>query len=272
MSNFKAISYNSPVFSGIYAIALNPATADHRGYQNRMYFPDEPFLRRKKITAVTLYNSVDLSGVWMDGTPVTYPDSGGFYVTFCDQTRFEFLKDFPALDMSLYNQQMPIGREIDLLDSYVQYPTGFTATLIFLFFFEQPDQSYKPRTNTACDTIEFKLEPTPGTRTYLPNYQPLEDKRIRNIFINFFGELSATQTPNGYPILDPKDVYLTLIHRRQILFYRLPLLALKQYNEMFRYRMADIECTLSDSYVETAPGITIPSGSSVLLSFEYATK
>lgn len=279
MSSFTKIPYNSPVFSGIHAIALNPKRSDHRGYTDRIYFPDEPVLRGKKIKALKIFGSVQIStvpvqnGYWMDSTPIS-SDVLANYITLCDDSGFEFWKDMPCGYLSQYAQMIPIDREVDLLDSYIRLGGDYDTdqTYLFLFFYEQDDQSYLPRTNTNMDSIEFALNAVAGEKSYLPNYPPLEGKKIRNIYLqssSFTG--GSAQTPNGYAVADLQSKYITLIHRRTVLFWRVPAYLFVQYNEMFRYRMADIQVTLSDSYVETSPADYTTPGS-LLFSFEYSTK
>ena len=104
----------------------------------------------------------------------------------------------------------------------------------------------------------------------MPNYPPLQDKRIRNILIQANSLSGDIETPNGYPIADLKSKYISLMYQRDILFYRVPAEILYQFNDRFRLRMADILVTLSNCYVETSPADTnLVAGNSMMLSFEY---
>ncbi len=276
MSNFAHISYNSPVFSGIHTIAMNPKRSDHRGYPDRIYFPDEPILRGKKIKSVMVYanptaTTTGANGYWMDSTPIS-SDILSLSVTFCDQERFEFMRNYPCYLLSAYNQQFPIDRPVDLLDSYISLRSANydDITYLFVFFYEQINQSYNQRGQTNFDNIEFQISTTPGIRSMMPNYPPLQDKRIRNILIQANSLSGDIETPNGYPIADLKSKYISLMYQRDILFYRVPAEILYQFNDRFRLRMADILVTLSNCYVETSPADTnLVAGNSMMLSFEY---
>lgn len=279
MSNYEHISYNSPVFSGIHTVALNPSRSDHRGYPDRIYFPDEPVLRGKKIKSIMIVanlanigSTINPDGFWMDGTPV----SSNILlqsVTFCDNDRFEFMRNFPCYLLSYYNQAFPVDRPVDLLDSYVKLRDAdmdSDITYLFLFFYEQETQSFTRKGQTNFDSVEFQLNPILGQRSPLPNYPPLQGRRIRNIFIQPYSIAGDIETPNGYPVVDFRNKYITLMYQRDILFWRVPASVLYQFNNRFRLRMADLIVTLSDSFVETSPKDTaIVSGESMMLSFEY---
>lgn len=277
MSNYQLISYNSPVFSGIHAIAMNPKRSDHRGYMDRIYFPDEPILRNKKIRSVMIFGDLGAGsgdapdGYWMDSTKISVEWSSA-HLTLCDQNRFEFIKSMPCLYFSAFNQIIPIDRQVDLLDSYIQLSGNYDTdeTYLFLFFYEQDCQSYEAKAATNIDSIEFALNTIKGERTYLPNYPPLEDRPIRNIYLqtSSLAAGGSVETPNGYTVADLNSKYITLMYRRMILFYRVPARMFVQYNEQFRFRMADLLVTLSDSYVETSPSDYTSDGSMVF-SFEY---
>ena len=173
------------------------------------------------------------------------------------------------------NRQININRYIFLPNCYITIGDVSAAQncVLLTFFYRDPSkQVIYPETTGNIQSLEVPVFTSDYNRFYLPDNRILAGKKIRNIYSSgqeMFG-MANPLSPNGTPIINSSDAFLTLILRNDIVLYRFPVYYLSQWSTIFELIMDNIHADLPSSYIELAKNTLSTVGDKcVYLNFEY---
>ena len=265
---------NQP-FTGAYSIKVSLA-----GYKqgDRVYLPDAPVLQDKYITAISVFGAFGQNSVSMqdpDGDIIAPIKFENLYLTLTDKGTNEYLSNVPLTYFVYGNRQININRYIFLPNCYITIGDVSAAQncVLLTFFYRDPSkQVIYPETTGNIQSLEVPVFTSDYNRFYLPDNRILAGKKIRNIYSSgqeMFG-MANPLSPNGTPIINSSDAFLTLILRNDIVLYRFPVYYLSQWSTIFELIMDNIHADLPSSYIELAKNTLSTVGDKcVYLNFEY---
>lgn len=265
---------NQP-FTGAYSIKVNLS-----GYKqgDRVYLPDTPVLQDKYITALSVFGVLDSGNTPIqdpDGDIISPVDFDNLYLTLTDRGTNEYMSKVPLTYFVYGNRQIDINRYVFLPNCYLTVGNASAAQncVMLTFFYRDPSKPVAyPETNGNIQSIEVPVFTSDYNRFYLPDNRILAGKKIRNIYSTgqeVFGTDNAL-SPNGTPIINSSNAFLTLIYRNDIVLYRIPVYYLAQWYTIFDLVMDNIQSDLPSSYIELSKNILSTVGEKcVYLNFEY---
>jgi|GEM_PF-476338 hypothetical protein len=262
---------NQP-FTGAYSIKVD-LTPFHAG--DRVYLPDTPVLQDKYITAIGVYwNASAVQDP--DGDNIGVNDLSDMYLTLVGLDNVNFFQDIPMGYFRQKNRQLDINRYIFLPNCYITLgnPTDKNFLLMTFFYTDKIDCNVLPDAKeTNIQPLEVPVFDSPYNQFYLPDNRILVNRKIRNIYSSYI-ETKAGQpissSPSGYTLVDPKNTFLTIIYRNDIVIYRMPCAFLQQFDSNFELRFDNVSYDLPSSYVELSKDVAENVGNKACyFNFEY---
>jgi len=218
---------------------------------NKLYFPDIPLLRGKRIKHVDACNPYNFK------TPTgkdVIEHLNSTFVTFVESnTKEELIKSLP-LSLLSSDSKLYINKIIDLPLSYIDLSHLSEAekedfSLYFVFWYDEPavwGVLSEKNNSTEIHSLELTLT---GQRTYFAKNAIFENRRVQNLLFSlpYFTPTGSVGLRESYY----QNKFLTLARGQVEFIKQVPLYLFMQTDPNYAIRLQNIVFDLVNSYIET---------------------